>query len=142
MRIRGELRRDQRIGRWLFVGLWAVLGIGMLVASVVLPIEALNLRDSGVRANALVQDKLQSGRKTNYELSFTLHDGTAFTMWTDEVQSGTRVGDTIQIAYQAGSPATVSDVRDLGRWWAGLIFAPLGILFLGVAWFLWWLGRP
>ena len=142
MLIRRELRPENRVARWLIIGLWAAVGIGMLVASVVLPIEAVNLRDSGVRANALVQDMQQDGRYTHYELRFTLQDGMPYSTWTDDVQSGTRVGDTIQIAYQPGSPATVSDVRNLGRWWAGLIFAPMGIILLGLPWFLpWWLGQ-
>jgi hypothetical protein len=137
MRIREELRREHSTGQWLLGGLCAVIGVGMLIAAVVMPIEALSLRNSGIRTNAVVQDMQRSGKTTNYELSFTLQDGTPFMAWTDEVQSGTQVGDTVQIAYQSGSPTTVADVRDLGRWWASLIFAPFGLFFLWFGWAMW-----
>src|SRR5579871_1446952 len=113
MRIRDELRRKHSVGQWLTGGVGAISGISMLIAAVVMPVEDLNLRDTGVRTSALVENIQHSGRTTNYELSFTLQDGTPFTTWTDEVQSGTQVGDTIQIAYKSGGPTTVEDIRDL-----------------------------
>ena len=137
MRIRDELRRKHSWGQWLIAGVGTVIGIGMLIAAVVVPIDALNLWDSGIRTSALVQDIQPSGKTTDYELSFTLRDGTPFTTWTNEVQSGTQTGDTIQIAYQPGSPTTVEDVRDLGRWWSSLIFAPFGLCFLWFGWAMW-----
>ena len=123
MRIPNGPRREHSVGQWLIGGVGAVIGIGLLIAAVVMPIEALSLRDNGIRTSATVQDIRQSGRTTDYELDFTLQDGTPFAAWTDKVHSGTQIGDTIQIAYESGSPTTVEDVRDLGRWWAALIFA-------------------
>jgi hypothetical protein len=138
MRIREELRREHSAGQWLIGGLGAVVGIGMLIAAVVMPLQALNLRDNGLRTSATVADIQQSGKTTNYELEFTLQDGTPFATWTDEVHSGTQVGDTIQIAYLSNSPTTVEDVRDLGRWWAApVIFGPMGIFFLWFGWAMW-----
>lgn len=89
MRIRDELRQRHSAGQWLIGGLGAVAGIGLLIAAVVMPIEALNLRDNGIRTSALVEDIEHSGKTTNYELSFALQDGTPFTTWTDQAQSGT-----------------------------------------------------
>lgn len=117
-------------------------GIGLLIAAVVMPLTALKLQDNGVRANASVLDIQHSGKTTNYELSFNLKDGTPFAAWTDDVHTGTQIGETIQIAYDSGDPSTLEDVRDLGTWWvAPVIFGPLGIFFL---WFgcVMWQGDP
>jgi hypothetical protein len=137
MRMRAELRREHGAGQWLIGGLGAIIGIGMLIAAVVMLIEALNLRENGIRTSATVQEIQQSGRTTNYELVFTLQDGTPFATWTDNVHSGTQIGDMIQFAHESGSPTTVEDVRDLGRWWAALVFAPMGIFFLWFGWAMW-----
>jgi Protein of unknown function (DUF3592) len=138
MRIRDEPRRPHSAAQWLIGALAAVIGIGMLIAAVAMPIKALNLRDNGIHTSALVQDIEHSGKTTNYELTFTLQDGTPFATWTNEVHSGTQVGGTIQIAYLPASPTTVEDVRDLGRWWAApAIFAPGGMLFLWFGWAIW-----
>ena len=138
MRIREGLRQPRSAGQWLVGGVCAVVGIGMLIAAVVMPIEALNLRDNGIRTSATVQDIQHSGKTTNYELDFTLQDGTAFSTWTNDVHSGTQVGDTVQVAYDTSSPTTVEDVRDLSRWWAApAIFTPLGIFFIWFGWTMW-----
>jgi hypothetical protein len=91
----------------------------MLVMAVVKPIAALDLRDNGIRTSAFVQDVQQSGKNTDYEVSFPLQDGTAFTEWTGNLDSGTQVGDTIQIAYLAGSPSTLEDSKTSANWDAG-----------------------
>jgi hypothetical protein len=119
-------------------GFVVALGIGMLVMAVVKPIAALDLRDNGIRTSAFVQGVQQSGKNTDYEVSFPLQDGTAFTEWTGNLDSGTQVGDTIQIAYLAGSPSTLEDVRELGRWWAApVVFGPVGIFFVLFGWTMW-----
>jgi hypothetical protein len=138
MRIRGELPRKHGAGQWLVCGVSAACGIGLLIAAVYLPIRTLDVKDNGIRTTARVEDVHHDGKTTNYELDFTLQDGTAFDTWTSDVHYGTRVGDSIQIAYLSEDPTAVQDVRDLGRWWiAPLIFVPLGGFFLWVGWSMW-----
>lgn len=138
MRIRDELRRRHSVGQWLIGCVGVASGIGMIIAAVVLPIQDLNLRDNGIRTSAIVEDVQHSGRTTNYELGFNLQDGMPYTIWTDKVESGTQVGDSIQIAYRSGDPTTVEDVRDLGRWWAApVVFGPMGSFFTWFGWTMW-----
>ncbi|WP_157436273.1 DUF3592 domain-containing protein [Actinospica robiniae] len=137
MRIRGGPSRHS-IGQWLVCGVFAVCAAGLLVGAVYVPVRTIDVEDNGIRTSALVQDERRDGRKTDYELSFTLQDGLSFDTWTSDVHAGTHVGASIQIAYLAADPGSAEDVRDLGTWWlAPLIFAPVGG-FLGCSgWTMW-----
>lgn len=138
MRIGGGLLRGRSALQWWVGGVSLVASIGLLIAAIVLPIKNLDLRADGVRTTALVEDVQHSGRNTDYEVGFNLQDGTPFTTWTSDVDSGTPVGGSIEVAYWPGDPSSVEDVRDLGRWWAApAVFGPMGGFFIWFGWRMW-----
>ncbi|WP_030442154.1 hypothetical protein [Actinoplanes subtropicus] len=119
--------------RWAFRGGALLLGIGCLFALFRIESDYLGLLSHPAHAVATVEDTQGVGRQEDYLITFTTPAGTPETLWTESLDGGTRVGDRVNITYDA---RRASNLRE-GHVHAVSMVAP-AVLLLAVAAVLFW----